>query len=293
MATQALSKAAPAWRERKSTQQLIRQTALQLVLAVFGISFAIPFVWMVSTSLKADAQIFTFPPVWIPDPLLLSNYPKSMAFVPLFPIYIRNTLFIAGTSVIGVLFSCPLAAYSLARIPWRGREPLFIMTLATMMLPGQVTLIPLFVVFKQLGLVGTFYPLILPSFFGNAFYIFLLRQFFMTVPKELSEAARIDGASEIGIYVRILLPLVKPALATIALFEFIRQWKDFLGPLVYLSKAEMYTVSVGLQQYKYEYDTQWAFLMAASVIVTFPIIALFFFTQRTFIQGIALSGLKG
>ncbi|MGI8550303.1 MAG: carbohydrate ABC transporter permease, partial [Dehalococcoidia bacterium] len=240
-----------------------------------------------------DNQIFLFPPQWIPNPVLFSNYPKSMAFVPLFPIYIRNTLFIAGMSVIGVLFSCPLAAYSMARIPWKGRDVLFIITIATMMLPAQVTLIPLFVVFKNLGMVGTFFPLILPSFFGSAFFIFLLRQFFMTIPKELSEAARIDGANEFTIYTRLMLPLIRPALATIALFEFTRQWKDFLGPLIYLSKAELYTVSVGLQQYKYEYDTQWAFLMAASVIVTFPIIILFFFTQRTFIQGITLTGIKG
>ncbi len=293
MAARTMSSAGPKWHQRKSVQSVLRQTMLQVILAVLGISFAIPFVWMVSTSLKPDAQIFTFPPVWIPSPILLSNYPKSMAFVPLFPIYIRNTVFIAAMSVVGVLFSCPLAAYSMARIPWRFREPLFILTIATMMLPAQVTLIPLFIIFKNMGLVGTFYPLILPSFFGNAFFIFLLRQFFMTIPKELSEAARIDGASEFGIYVRIMLPLIKPALATISLFEFINQWKNFLGPLIYLSKAEMYTVSVGLQQYKYEYDTQWAFLMAASVIVTFPIIVLFFFTQRTFIQGVTLTGIKG
>jgi len=293
MAARTMSSAGPKWHQRKSVQSVLRQTMLQVILAVLGISFAIPFVWMVSTSLKPDAQIFTFPPVWIPSPILFSNYPKSMAFVPLFPIYIRNTVFIAAMSVVGVLFSCPLAAYSMARIPWRFREPLFILTIATMMLPAQVTLIPLFIIFKNMGLVGTFYPLILPSFFGNAFFIFLLRQFFMTIPKELSEAARIDGASEFGIYVRIMLPLIKPALATISLFEFINQWKNFLGPLIYLSKAEMYTVSVGLQQYKYEYDTQWAFLMAASVIVTFPIIVLFFFTQRTFIQGVTLTGIKG
>jgi multiple sugar transport system permease protein len=293
MATQAMRTGGASWSQRKSTQTLIRQGVIQLVLAILGISFVVPFVWMVSTSLKPDSQIFLFPPKWIPDPVLFTNYPKSMAFVPLFPIYIRNTLFIAVMSVIGVLFSCPLAAYSLARIPWRGREPLFIITIATMMLPGQVTLIPLFVVFKNLGMVGTFFPLILPSYFGSAFFIFLLRQFFMTIPKELSEAARIDGANEFTIYTRLMLPLIRPALATIALFEFTRQWKDFLGPLIYLSKAELYTVSVGLQQYKYEYDTQWAFLMAASVIVTFPIIILFFFTQRTFIQGITLTGIKG
>jgi len=293
MAAGTIPSAGPKWHQRKSVQSVLRQTILQVILAVLGVSFAIPFVWMVSTSLKPDAQIFTFPPIWIPNPIVFSNYPNSMAFVPLFPIYIRNTVFIAAMSVLGVLFSCPLAAYSMARIPWRFREPLFILTIATMMMPAQVTLIPLFIIFKNMGLVGTFYPLILPSFFGNAFFIFLLRQFFMTIPKELSEAARIDGASEFGIYFRIMLPLIKPALATISLFEFINQWKNFLGPLIYLSKAEMYTVSVGLQQYKYEYDTQWAFLMAASVIVTFPIIVLFFFTQRTFIQGVTLTGIKG
>src|SRR5579859_1525671 len=149
MATRVVAAAGPSWRQRKSSQELIRQVVVTAVLAIVGISFVVPFLWMVSTSLKPDKDIFTFPPVWIPSPVLLSNYPDSMTFVPLFPIYIRNTLFVALASVVGVLFSCPLTAYSLARIPWRGREPLFIITIATMMLPGQVTLIPLFVVFKR------------------------------------------------------------------------------------------------------------------------------------------------
>lgn len=206
---------------------------------------------------------------------------------------LRNTLFICVTAVLGTVVSSSLVAYSLARIPWRGRELLFWTVLATMMVPYQVTVIPLFAVYSQLGWVGTFKPLILPYFFGVPFYIFLLRQFFKGIPEDLSAAARIDGCTEFGIYARIIMPLAKPALATTALFMFLWQWGDFLNPLIYLQDARQYTLAVALQQFQSQHESAWGPLMAMSTVITLPVIVLFFFTQRTFIQGITLTGLKG
>lgn len=220
------------------------------------------------------------------------NYPNAVTYIPFF-LYLRNTLIIAVLATIGALISCSMVAYSLARIPWPGRNILFIATVATLMLPFQVTLIPLFLVFKNLGWVGDFRPLIVPHFFGGALYIFLLRQFFMTIPMELSEAARIDGASELRTHWSIILPLAKPALATVAIFEFIARWRDYLGPLIYLNDQEYFTLTLGLYQYSSQYGREWGLLMAASVLITLPIILLFFFLQKTFVQGIALTGIKG
>jgi len=273
-------------------QRAIREVFSHLVLLPLAIIYMIPFFWMISTSLKPDAQLFVWPPVWLPNPIMWSNYPKALGFIP-FWAYTRNTLIIAALAIVGTLFSCPPVAYSFSRIPWAGRNTLFIMTLATMMLPYQVTMIPMFIIFSKLGWTGTYLPLIVPRFFGGAFYIFLLRQFFLTIPQELTDAARIDGASELRIYSQIMLPLTKPALATIVVFEFLARWRAFLGPLIYLNKPEMYTISIGLQMFRMEHDTEWALLMAASIVLTAPVVIIYFFVQRTFIQGITLTGLKG
>ncbi len=206
---------------------------------------------------------------------------------------LRNTLFVCVTVVLGTLVSCSLVAYSFARIPWRGRNVAFVMVLATMMLPYQVALIPLFAMYRELGWVGTFKPLIVPAFFGTPFYIFLLRQFFLGVPQDLSASARIDGCNEFGIYFFIILPLSKPALATTALFMFLFQWADFLNPLVYLQDDRQYTLAIALQQFQSQHESAWGPLMAMSTVITIPIIVLFFLTQRTFIQGITMTGLKG
>lgn len=206
---------------------------------------------------------------------------------------LRNTLFICVTVVIGTLLSCSLVAYSFARIPWKGRDVVFVCVLATMMLPYQVTLIPLFAMYRSLGWVGTFKPLILPAFFGVPFYIFLLRQFFLGIPQDLTSAARIDGCNELGIFAMIILPLAKPALATTALFMFLFQWADFLNPLIYLQDDRQYTLAIALQQFQSHHESAWGPLMAMSTVITIPIIFLFFLTQRTFIQGIALTGIKG
>jgi multiple sugar transport system permease protein len=280
------------WLARKQVRGIIRSILIHSALIPAGFLFLLPFFWMLSTSLKTDEQLYAYPPIWIPNPLNWANYPNAVTYITFF-LYLRNTLIIAITSTIGALISCSLVAYSLSRIPWPGRNLLFILTIATLMLPFQVTLIPLFLVFKNLGWVGDFRPLIVPHFFGSALYIFLLRQFFMTIPMELSEAARIDGASEFRIYALIILPLAKPALATVAIFEFIARWRDYLGPLIYLNNQKYYTLSLGLYEYSSQYGREWGLLMAASVLITLPIILLFFFLQKTFVQGITLTGIKG
>jgi multiple sugar transport system permease protein len=223
---------------------------------------------------------------------LLYNYPAGLTFIP-FAKYLLNTLLICALVVFGTLISCSLVAYGLARIRWRGRNGLFYVIIATMMLPFQVTMVPLFVVFARLGWVDTFLPLIVPAFFGNAFFIFLLRQFFLTIPDELADAARIDGCREWDIYWRIVLPLAKPALATVGLFAFMGTWNDYVGPLIYLSDASKYTLSLGLATFSSQYGSYPGMLMAVTAVMTIPIIILFFLAQRTFIQGITLTGIKG
>lgn len=270
----------------------LKTLAAHAVLIFIGLFFALPFYWLVSTALKPDAQIFQTPPAWIPSPALWENFPKALRTIP-FATYTFNTLQICFFSVLGTVLSCSLVAYSLAKLEWRGRNLVFYSLLAAMLLPAQVTLIPTFAIFKTLHWIGTPLPLIVPSFFANAFSVFLLRQFFMTIPQELSDAARIDGCSEWQIYQRIMLPLSKPALATVGLFTFIAAWNDFLGPLIYLNDERTYTLSMGLQRFVSQHGAEWSLLMAASTVMTLPIIVLFFFAQRTFIQGITAGAVKG
>jgi multiple sugar transport system permease protein len=297
MATETPSKTQPMAAPRiRLTKKHIKQTISSILkhgaLIPAAFVFLLPFMWMLSTSLKSKPQLYTYPPILIPIPPSWSNYPTAVNYID-FGLYLRNTLIIAVSATVGELLACSLVAYSLARIPWRGRNILFVVTVATLMLPFQVTLIPLFIVFKNMGWVGDFRPLIIPHFFGSALYIFLLRQFLMTIPMELSEAARIDGASELRIYASVIMPLAKPALATVAIFEFIARWRDYLGPLIYLNNQNLYTLSLGIYQYRSEHGAEWELLMAASVLITLPIILLFFFLQKTFVQGIALTGIKG
>jgi multiple sugar transport system permease protein len=277
---------------KKHVKQTIGSILKHGALIPAAFLFMLPFLWMLSTSLKSKPQLYMYPPILVPIPPSWSNFPTAVNYID-FGLYLRNTLIIAVSATIGELLACSLVAYSLARIPWRGRNILFVVTVATLMLPFQVTLIPLFIVFKNMGWVGDFRPLIIPHFFGGALYIFLLRQFLMTIPMELSEAARIDGASELRIYASVIMPLAKPALATVAIFEFIARWRDYLGPLIYLNNQNLYTLSLGIYQYRSEHGAEWELLMAASVLITLPIILLFFFLQKTFVQGIALTGIKG
>jgi multiple sugar transport system permease protein len=282
----------PTVRRRRRLGQRIRLSVTHLVLILLSIVFVIPFLWLISTSFKVDTQIFHYPPVWIPSPLTGVQYQLAVTTIPFFQ-YLKNSLVYSIGSLIGVILSCSLVAYGLARVRWPGRNFLFLLTIALLLLPGQVTLVPLFIIFRNLGWVGTFLPLIVPHFFGNAFFIFLLRQFMMTLPMDLSDAARIDGAGEFRTFWSVILPLIRPALATVGLFQFQAAWNDFLGPLIYLTDQSTYTISLGLQQYNSQHTTQWGQLMAASVLLTLPIIVIFFLTQRTFIQGITLTGIKG
>ena len=263
-----------------------------LVLIALGIVFGFPFYWLVSTSLKVDTQLFVVPPVLIPNPVNWQNYPQLFQYLP-FHRFILNTLFITSLTVGGVVFSCPLAAYSFARLRWRLRNVAFMVILATLMLPDQVTLIPQYLLFKQFGWIDTWRPLWVPAWFGSAFYIFLLRQFFMTIPNELEDAAKIDGAGYLMTYLKIMLPLVMPALAAVVVFSFIASWNSFLGPLIYVNSTMKMPISLALRLFQSLHDAEYDLMMAASTIATLPVLLLFFFAQRYFIQGIVLTGIKG
>lgn len=273
------------------TKKRMQVILAQICLIAASAFFLIPFLWMVSTSLKELSQVFTNPPEWLPRPFNWSNYVEATEYIPFFT-YLKNTVLITVLSTLGVIISCPLVAYSFAKLEWRGRDPLFIITIAVMMIPGQVTLIPLFLLFNKIGWVGTPLPLIVPAFFGAPFSIFLLRQFFRGLPDTLRDAAKIDGASEFRIYWQIMMPLAKPAILAVGLFQFMGSWTDFMGPLIYLTDEAQYTLSLGLQQFQSQMGTEWGLMMAVSTMMTFPIIVLFFFLQRTFIQGITFSGIK-
>jgi multiple sugar transport system permease protein len=220
------------------------------------------------------------------------NYPDALSAFP-FVLYTWNTVILCTFTMLGTVLSAALPAYGFARLRWRGRDAMFFLLVATIMLPPQVTMLPVFLIFRSLHWTGTMLPLIVPAFFGSAFYVFLLRQFFLTIPQELSDAARIDGCNEVGILLRILAPIAKPALATVALLSFTAAWMDFSGPLIYLHDERTYTLAVGLLAFMGRHSGDWNLLMAASTVITIPMLILFFFAQRTYIQGIALTGLKG
>jgi ABC-type glycerol-3-phosphate transport system permease component len=264
-----------------------------LLLVGAAIVLILPFLWIISTSLKGSESIFAVPPQWIPKDLHWDNYAKVFSKMPFF-IYLKNSVFISVLTISGTLLSSSLVAYAFACLKWPGRDWLFVFILGTMMLPAQVTMIPVFVLYKQFGWLNTFKPLIVPAFCGGgAFNIFLLRQFFLTIPKELFEAARLDGCSEFKIYWKIVLPLAKPALATVAILTFMMTWNDFLGPLIYLSDKLKGTLALGLAMFVGQYQTEWGVLMAASVLVMLPVIVLFFLFQKYFIRGFMMSGIKG
>jgi len=278
--------------KRMSWAKMAGQAVTHAALIACSLVFLIPLYWLVSSSLKTDAQLHAWPPVWFPSPLTGEHYVKGLQFIP-FPRMLGNTLIVACLSVVGTVLSCSLVAYSLANLRWKGRNLLFLVLLGTMMLPGQVTMIPLFVLFAKMGWVDTFAPLTVPHFFGGAFAIFLMRQFFLGIPRDLSEAARIDGCGPWGVYHRIILPLSKPVIATVALFSFMGAWNDYMGPLIYLSNPENFTLSLGLAMFNSQYGSFPGQLMAVTTVMVAPILLLFFLTQRTFIQGMSTSGIKG
>ena len=278
-------------------QRQLRDSSLAItrygLLVVFGLCFILPFAWMVSTSFKEPGQAFQFPPQWIPNPLTIENYRSVWSgYVPFGRFYL-NTIFVVVMVEIGTLTSCTLVAFSFARLQWWGRNFWFAVLLGTMMLPFHVTMIPVYVIFRSLGWIDTLRPLIVPSFFGSAFYIFLLRQFFSTIPQELEDAARVDGCSSFRILWQIFLPLSGPVLVTIAIFTFVGTWNDFTGPLIYLESVEKMTISVGLAMYQGTYSTNWPQLTAASTLAMLPVLVMFVLAQRYFVQGIVLTGMKG
>jgi multiple sugar transport system permease protein len=291
MAIRPASQPRVGWRASRQRQTRLVKGFAYVVCTLIGFMYVFPFYWMVITALKTDQQIFQWPPALVPTTPQWQNFIESTRYIP-FWLYMKNTMVICLIAVAGTLISCTLVAYGFARIRWPGREIAFIIYLSTMMLPGQVTMIPLYIVFRKLGWVGTIAPLVVPTFFGNAFFVFLLRQFFMTIPLELTDAAHIDGANELGILWHIMLPLIKPALAAVALFTFLGNYRDFLGPLIYLTEQAQWTISLGLQMFKNMYGLQWQLMMAASALTMLPTVVLFFLTQRTFIEGITMTGIK-
>ncbi len=339
---------------RKVTYHLILLTGLAI--------FVVPFLWLVTTSVKEEDQMFKYPPVWLPTQQVQEvfegtrrgistmtidgqtvkvaetaeledgrkrveimpgqvgegktmlverseltkirrlapkweNYTDALDFLPKEThkglLYLWNTIYITALSILGTVFSSSLVAYSFARLRWPGRDQLFVVLLGTMMLPGAVTMIPVFLVFRALGWVDTLKPLWVPAFFGGAFSVFLLRQFFMTIPTDLEDAAKIDGCSLFGIYWRIMLPLIKPALAALTIMTFMGSWNNFMGPLIYINSPEKMTLAYGLQLFQGAHSAEYGLLMAASTLVMLPVLLVFFFTQRYFIQGITLTGIKG
>jgi ABC-type glycerol-3-phosphate transport system permease component len=269
------------------------------LLLVLGFTFVLPFIWMVSSALKDDPQVYTIPPIWVPSPMFWENFPNAWTKYN-FTRFAFNTIFLYGLpATIGTVLSSAFIAYGFARIKWPGRDVIFAIMMGTLMIPYAVTMVPLFIIFKNLGWLNTYLPLVVPAFFGNPWAIFLLRQFYRGIPNELSEAAKIDGSSELGILFKIILPLAGPALTVIALFTFIGTWNDFLAPLIYLTKTDLYPIALGINLLRRavgETGTTalvYPYLMAASTIVTIPVVIAFYFAQRTFIEGVAVTGLKG
>ena len=284
---------------RALESKLFRNTLAHIALVLLSVVFVIPLLWMLSTSLKPIGETLSNPPRWIPSHVMWSNFPdaisynsKELGYIPLL-VYARNTIIVTILAVGGSVLSNSVVAYSFARTKWPGRDLFFGVTLATMMIPFPVIMVPTFALFKYLGWVGTFKPLWVPAFFASAFSIFLLRQFYRTIPMELSEAAKIDGCSEFRIFTDIIAPLSRPALMVVALFTFMGSWNDFLGPLIYLVDQNTFTLSLGLQAYQSQHGgTPFNLLMAASLLVILPVVIVFFLAQKVFIQGIATSGLK-
>jgi multiple sugar transport system permease protein len=283
-----------------SRQRLLQQASIHAVLIFFSIIFIFPLLWMLSTAVKPIEETMRNPPVWIPSEWQWDNFWRAIVFgeetlgYKPFVQYAINTGLLCVLVVAATVASNAVVAYSFARLNWPGKQVAFSIVIATMLVPFPVLMVPIFQLFKELGWVGTFRPLWVPALFGGAFNIYLLTQFFKTIPFELSEAARIDGCTDWGIFTKIILPLAVPALAVVALFSFMGTMNDFLGPLIYLLDQRTFTLSLGLQAFQSQHGgTEWNLLMAGSSIVVAPIIVLFFFTQRLFIQGIAVTGLKG
>jgi ABC-type glycerol-3-phosphate transport system permease component len=270
----------------------IKRIVVYVLLILLSITFALPFMWMVSTSLKPQNEVFTYPPSFLPTSFQWQNYIQGWNILP-FNTFLANSLFVSIANVIGNLISCSLVAFGFARLRARGKNFLFLLLLATIMIPREVTIVPRFLLFKEVGLVNTLWALILPAWFGYPFFVFLLRQFFMSIPLDLDEAARIDGASTWQILWRIILPLSGPALATVAIFSFIGNWGNLLDPLIYIRSTDLYTLALGLNLFRGANFTQFNMLMAVSIMTLIPVLLVFFLSQKLFVQGVQLTGMGG
>jgi ABC-type glycerol-3-phosphate transport system permease component len=273
-------------------RRLIGHSLVHLLLLSGVVLMFIPLAWTLSTSLKKPGEVFLFPPTFIPSEIIWRNYADAVTAIPFFQ-YLRNTVLITGLSILGKVISVTLVAFAFARLRWWGRDTLFLIMLATLMLPPHVTLIPQFILFKQLGWINTFLPLIVPQFFGGPWLTFLVRQFLLTLPRELDDAARIDGCSSWGVFWRIILPQAKPAILIVVIFVFNNTWNEFLLPLIYLQSQDKFTLALGLRLFQGEASTGWHLLMAASLLTMLPVLILFFAAQRYFMQGIVFTGVKG
>ena len=305
-------------KQRRKVKEVSNKTIYYILLSLFGITMIFPFLWMVSTSLKDPGDVFTYPPEWIPDPVVVGNYSKAWHAVPFARGYINST-FIALTVTLGQVFTSSLAAYAFARLQFPGRDKLFLAYLATMMIPGAVTMIPVFILLRMMPEVlnvifrtdfwnsdlymgsffvgkpigiDSYFALIVPGFF-SAYGTFMLRQFFMGIPRDLEDAARIDGCTKMGTYFRIILPLSKPALATLTIFTFMGSWRNFMWPLIVTNSMELKTLPIMLASFQGLYTTDWTLLMAGSIIVMLPMLVVFIFGQRFFVSGIRLGAIKG
>jgi multiple sugar transport system permease protein len=277
---------------RRRARWALRQVILLALVTPLALLFLAPWAWMLSTAGKPTSLIWKMPPVWIPPKYLFSNFPEAWRMGD-FGRYYLNTAFICAMGVIGITSSSVLAAYAFSRIKFPYRDVLFVIVLSTMMLPTQVTLIPLYIIFSKLHWVNSFRPLVVPLFFGDAFSIFLLRQFFMTIPREYDDAALIDGCSRFGVLFRILIPMIRPAVVVVAIFTFTWAWNDYMGPLIYLNSPRLFTVTLGLTRFVGRTSMNIQYLMAMTAVSTLVPITIFFLTQRFFIQGIVISGIKG
>jgi len=267
--------------------------AVHILVLLLAVVFVLPLVWMLSTALKSPSDVLQMPPVLIPTSPHWENFYTALTVVP-FMQYLRNSGVYAGFTLVGDILSSSMIAYAFARLRSRWSAPLFLLVLATMMVPFQVVMIPQFLIFKQLGWLNSYLPLIVPAYFGSPFLIFLLRQFFRGLPRDLEDAAKVDGAGHFMIFWRIVLPLSRPALVSVAIFSFMYHWNDYLGPLIYLNNNDLYPASLGLAQYTATYGgTEWNYLMAASLVALLPCAVVFFIGQRYFVQGITFSGIKG
>ena len=291
-ASASAERAIPSSRLTNRQRTRISHGILHVLLIAWGFTFTVPLLWVMSTSLKTNGQVFIIPVQWIPSPPQWVNFKTIFEILPLTS-FIRNSLFVTALGTLGSVFCSVLVGYSLSRLRWPGRDAVFATLVGTMMLPGIVTLIPTFILFKYLGWVDTFLPLFVPSWFGGSFYIFLMRQFMIGLPYELEEAARIDGASSLRILSTIIMPLCGPAIAAVAIFSSLAHYNDFLGPLIYLSTNDKFTLALGLFWYQGRYGNSWHLVMAASMVAILPVLILFFVAQRYFVRGIVMTGLAG